>query len=912
MSRSLLCILSVLLLCACERSDQGDGDDPVPVNRAPTAEDIAVRGEQGMSVSIELQGSDPDGDVLSYEITEPPAVGSLEQDDGATYTYTAPSGWHGVDRFTYTVSDGESSSAPATVSVTVRYEGESDPQLISAAQARPAAEVYRDVVEELALSADGRVLLFSSRASGLVAGDSGNWRDIFRYVRSSQHLERVSVASDGSQGQGDSSMPAVSADGRYCAFVAGADNLVPGDQAGFADVFLHDALSGGTERISVASNGDEALGSSASPSLSSDGRYVVFASRADNLTADDNNGHWDVFVRDRESGVVRLLSRAGGSSGTGDSTDPMISADGGHVVFVSTADDLVPGDLNGVADIFRVAIDGSDLRRISAGADAASSQPSISSDGDQIAFQSDASLVEDSSGIFVHQVSTGSTVLVSRDAFGPSPGYLSDPMLSGDGSAVVFVAADSLDPLDTNSRLDVYRHELASGSTAVISVASDGASGDGDSRAPQISADGQLVVCRTDSSDLLPADAGLDDVLIRAVASGTTDGVRLPNPGTGADGPSEAPDIRADGRLVVFASAASNLVADDSNRQWDVFAFEVSTGIMQRLSQTADGRQSGSAAGTPALAGNARFVAFSTRDPGLTGQEGGASSLQILLHDRANGELSLASPGIVGGPCGGHCFAPAISADGRYVVFASDAADLVADDGNGVRDIFQFDRVDGVVQRLSLAATGAEADAACHDPAISADGSVVVFAADAGNLVAGDGNGLRDVFRWTRASGLMERVSVPNAGGEAGGASGQPVLSTDGSVIAFASDADDLVAGDGNAWRDIFVLADGNLTRISSADGGQETADCDAPVLSADGRYCAFTTAAPLLAEDGNGLRDVYVYDRQTGVLFRASTAAAGGDSAGSSWQPALSADGAAIVFTTTADDIAGRISGQA
>jgi len=210
-------------------------------------------------------------------------------------------------------------------------------------------------------------------------------------------VQRVSVASGGTQGNGDSGCPSISADGRYVAFQSYASNLVPGDTNEVGDVFVHDRLTGQTTRVSVASDGTEGNDYSRRPSISADGRYVAFASLASNLVPGDTNGTWDVFVHDRLTGqTTRVSVASGGAQGNSGSWCPSISADGRYVAFQSYASNLVPGDTNGVLDVFvhdrltgqttrvSVASDGTQGDSYSFGS-------SISADGRYVAFSSLAS-----------------------------------------------------------------------------------------------------------------------------------------------------------------------------------------------------------------------------------------------------------------------------------------------------------------------------------------------------------------------------------------------------------------------------------------------------------------------------------------------------------------------------------------
>ncbi len=211
-----------------------------------------------------------------------------------------------------------------------------------------------------AISADGRFVAFSSDATNLVPGDTNGQTDVFVRDRCltngvpvagcTAKTERVSVSSSRAQGNGDSSTPVLSADGRLVAFASEADDLVIGDTNHAFDVFVHDGMTGMTERVSVDSTGAQANAASIEhfcPALSADGRFVAFESDATNLVPGDTNGTTDVFVRDRLAATTDRVSVDSAGAQANDRSDfPAISADGSVVAFVSTASNLVPDDTN--------------------------------------------------------------------------------------------------------------------------------------------------------------------------------------------------------------------------------------------------------------------------------------------------------------------------------------------------------------------------------------------------------------------------------------------------------------------------------------------------------------------------------------------------------------------------------------
>jgi Tol biopolymer transport system component len=247
------------------------------------------------------------------------------------------------------------------------------------------------------ISSDGRFVAFQSWASSLVSGDTNEALDIFVHDRDTARTTRISVASDGTQGNGSSYHPSISANGRYVTFTSVASNLVSGDTNGWVDVFVHDRDIGETTRVSVATDKTQGNSGSFDSSISADGRLVAFQSWASNLVSGDTNETWDLFVHDRVTGKTTMASVASDKThGNSASWAPSISADGRYVVFVSAATNLVSGDTNGVDDVFVHDRDTGETTRVSVACDEAQGNsvswaPSISADGQFVAFESEAS-----------------------------------------------------------------------------------------------------------------------------------------------------------------------------------------------------------------------------------------------------------------------------------------------------------------------------------------------------------------------------------------------------------------------------------------------------------------------------------------------------------------------------------------
>jgi Tol biopolymer transport system component len=385
--------------------------------------------------------------------------------------------------------------------------------------------------------------------------------------------------------------------------------------------------------------------------------------------------------------------------------------------------------------------------------------------------------------------------------------------------------------------------------------------------------------------------------------------------GAQANGQSGGSTISTNGRYVAFASDATNLVAGDTNDAQDVFVHDGVSGATTRVSVATRGTQANNSSfGPAAISADGRYVAFSSAATNLVaGATGG-----VFVRDRVAGTTTLVSESTGGAKASGA--EPAISADGRYVAFSSSATNLVA--GDTIGGVFVRDRVKGTTTRVSVSTQGAQASGA--EPAISADGRYVAFSSSATNLVAGDTNRTGDVFVRDRVSGTTTRASVATNGTQGNLTSAQPAISANGRYVAFGSIASNLVADDTNGIVDVFVRdrVKGTTTRVSVATNGTQTTridfnrtteDSDRPAISADGRYVAFLSGFPLVAQDTNGIIDVYVRDRINGTTTRASVATNGTQLVGSIavrgiWdRPGISADGRYITFASPATNLVAR-----
>ena len=454
--------------------------------------------------------------------------------------------------------------------------------------------------------------------------DGFNWRTAIGWFSFPQcgagRTTRVSLSTQDAQGNGTSGLDfemysvAISDSGRYVAFSSEASTLVSGDNAGNRDVFLRDRDFDNdglfdepgevlTTRISTGWDGSEANDDSWEVSISGDGRYVAFSSDADNLVEPngfpDSNHARDVFIYDRIGGdTIRgsVRDQTAKTVGNNTSDQPFISTDGLFLVFRSKATDLIlpiPDDNGSIADIYirDLVLDRTYLVSVNDGgvqADLESATPTISDNGQFVAFASRADLEPgDNNGtgwdVFVRDLVTPDTIRVSD---GTADSYT--PYISGGGQFVVFASrAEDLGPPDSNGYADIYLYDLNTPAMSLISVNFYGAQAiNGDSYSPSITRDGRYIAFASEANNLdvhLPdinnqRDIYLHDRTIGLSLPFTTFGltkrVSLDYLGGEPNGGSFAPVIAPGGRHIAYVSAATDLVSNDTNNAWDVFAFD--------------------------------------------------------------------------------------------------------------------------------------------------------------------------------------------------------------------------------------------------------------------------------------------------------------------------------------------------
>jgi len=369
------------------------------------------------------------------------------------------------------------------------------------------------------VTADGRYVAFFSTSMTLAPEDTDSFFDVFVRDLLLGTTTLVSVSSSGTKGLGSSSWPVVTDDGRYVAFQSDARNLVSGGTNGYQHIFVRDREAGTTELVSVSTDGAQATQLNDIGNMSGDGRYVVFVSYASNLVSRDRNGSQDVFVRDRLLRTTRRVSVSSqGNEANGSSFSPRISADGRFVAFVSVATNLAR-DANGtVEDIFVRDLQGgtTTLASVSSSGvqgNSVSTIPVLSPDGRFVAFTSFAqNLVAGDTNaswdVFLRDRQAGTTERVSVGTNGEQGNHHSQrPYLSPDRRFVSFASlAPNLVAGDTNQRADVFVRDRLAGTTERVSVSSTGEQGNANVTHASISADGQRIVFHSSATTLVQPD----------------------------------------------------------------------------------------------------------------------------------------------------------------------------------------------------------------------------------------------------------------------------------------------------------------------------------------------------------------------------------------------------------------------
>jgi hypothetical protein len=456
-----------------------------------------------------------------------------------------------------------------------------------------------------------------------------------------------------------------------------------------------------TQRVSVNNSGQEANSSSAPASMTPDGRYVLFGSDADNLVIWDINGSYDVFVRDTQNNTTSRVSiDDSGNEANATSYPTAITPDGRYVLFGSYADNLVVWDTNGSYDVF------------------------------------------------VRDTQNNTTNRVSLDYnWSEIAGESYPTAITPDGKYVLFGSdVGNIVSWDKNGQPDVFIRDTENSTTTIISIDENWVFSNGPSTPVGISDNGAYILFTSSADNLVSNDTnGTDDIFVREIANNIIMRVNVNNANDEANNFSYSPTMTPDGRYVLFASSASNLVADDNNWYDDIFVRDLHHAETTRINVANNGNEAYDISVVNAITPDGRYVLFTSRASNLVADDNNWHN-DIFVRDRDNSATSRVNLDSGSNEADNSSYARAISSDGRYVLFQSAADNLVPWDTNGIEDIFIRDTHNETTSRVSVDSAWNQADASPYLSSLSADGRYVLFASSASNLIWSDQNGVDDVF----------------------------------------------------------------------------------------------------------------------------------------------------------------------
>lgn len=790
------------------------------------------------------------------------------------------------------------------------------------------------------ISVNGRYVLFASAAKDLATQTNStpySWMrrttmNVYLRDRLLRTTTLVSVDPAGTTGaDGDCSPTGISTNGQYALFESVAGNLVEGREnpTSNRNIFLRDFVNQTTTLISFGTNSSNADGDSSDSEMTPDGRYVVFSSFADNLVGNDTNGIGDVFVRDIQAGVTRLVSVGAQATSlaflygpTASASDsPGITPDGRYVVFMSTATNLLP-NVQTPAEIYvrdlvqdKTLCVSTNVHKSISG-NIVSYNPKIGDDGTVVVFQASPAVGPSSGSIFRHHLQTGADdVLLSK---GVSTSSYKDANLidaSADGRYVAFVAR-------SNGFFTVVVWDAQSTTFSLASVKTNGNSiSSGVCDFPRIDSTGRFISFFSTASGLTTNTIApvSQHIYWRDLQSGIT---KLVDVGVGGDAVNRTAlddySMSADGSVVGYDSIDSDIVTNDNNGASDVFAREPTADFTDLISihdPSLAGQTVGRTSQNAGISAGGRYAVFCFTGAGVladyTNRYRGIFVRDLL--NQTNFLVSMDTNGL--NKANGVSTEPSISGDGRYVVFTSFANNLAANDTNHASDVFVHDLQTGTTKLVSVnSAKNGSMAGASFNPSISSDGRYVLY---------------------FNSSNVICRDTIPGINYLLGSNGTAATMTPDGKYVAFCGSvsgvSQSLYVWDSTTAQRVFTNSSSGISRLVISTNGQwlasvtptglkmfdRLANSNRTVtagpfsgrpglkLSGEGRYLAYATAAALVASDTNKNQDVYVYDWQANTnrlvsrsyyLLQAAS--------GNSDNPDISPDGRYVIYESSAPDI--------
>lgn len=797
-----------------------------------------------------------------------------------------------------------------------------------------------------ALSTNGQFALFESSASNLVAGDTNNAADIILRDLNSGETLPISISTNGLPGNGASRSAVMTPDGRYIAFVSEASNLVPGDSNRIADVFLRDMQALTTTLVSVGAHSTNSaslvpLNSSESPQITPDARYIAFRSTATNLVPGVQLVG-DIYVHDRIAGTniwassgMRALLESVTAQTNGICHNLALSANGKYVAYQASRTSQPAGTYSGIILRYSLETGSTELIHTNAPTSIPTAMETrnldLTPDGGIIAFVANSNGVSAATTcIQVWDAATGITTLASGDLTNNvTTGSISThPVLDSSGRFVTFLSsAAGLVTNAVSGAWHLYVRDLLNGTTT---LANPDASGTGSPltsvSVPSLSADVRFVAFEGEDGSLVANESNRAlDVFVRDLVAGTNELISVAHPALAFATPNSFSLLSpfpasADGRYIAYASDADNIVPGDTNGFRDVFVRDLASSASVLVSAAPNGVSGNGISSEPAMSGDGRYVAFTSSTTNLVAGDMN-QAMDIFVRDLQTGTMLLASRKYNGpGPANKASYSPVLSADGRWLLFRSQATDLASSTFSGTENLFVRDLQSSTNRALTTAGVAAAA--------MTPDGRFVAFVGPI------PGTSLSYLYLWD--SSLGARVLTNTTTGISSVA-----ISPDGNHLAYNASTGlrlvDLAAqtnwlvtsglrqlsrfsmnGDWLAysrfvspWLQVYLYdVQGRTEHLvshaqgSSAGGGGNS---DFPELTPDGRFVVYRTLATNVVAGGNGItRQIILYDRQTGANTLVSASRfTGGPADDHSLRAVLSADGQTLLLQSWASDLA-------
>jgi Tol biopolymer transport system component len=678
------------------------------VNDTPVANAQTVNAMEDLPSALTLTGTDTEGSTLTFTIVDAPTRGTLTG-TGAMRTYQPSANLNGSDSFTFTVSDGLATSAPATVTIEVASVEDAP---VALAQSLATSEDAPLAIVLSGTDDDGDALTFtvtSATIHGLLSGTAPNLTytpyadfhgsESFTFTATDGHTTSApaTIALDIAAVDDAPFVQGMTLTGEEGALIAIPLPTVDRDLEPLTFTIstppAHGTISGTPPMLTYSTENYNGVDT-----------FAITASDGHTTSAP---GVFTVTVTETPDAPIARDDLAIATPGQWLEIDAMANdedPDDGDFIFIQSVTTPTQGEAQ--------------------------------TDGDQILYRvTDASptpatftyTVIDASGrtatatvtVGLGEFPAGQPVRVAGNGpQGPARALILPHDVSGDGRYVAFISEASLVADDTNTTNDVYVWDALQLRYERVSVAADGGATDGTSRRPTISANGRYVAFESVSTNLVAGDTnGQMDIFVRDRVAGTTTRVSVSSSGAQATGISTYPSISADGTVIAFHSTAFDLVPNDTNGALDVFVRDLVAGTTTRISEPTGGGEADAGAGGPVVSGDGRVVAFVSSSTNLVADDTN-NNPDIFVHDRTSGITERVSVSSTGGQASGASGSPALSYDGRFVAFNTNATDLVPDSSSlgatAVRD------------RVAHTTTNAYPGGIAYELALSSDGRYLV------------------------------------------------------------------------------------------------------------------------------------------------------------------------------------------